>query len=125
MQVVEVAGKEPRPLPPIFSASYREARASALRMAMGGSKRLLRRTPTEGTDMNSYIEGLEESRVIQSTEYNLVALLQPRIFIDGNTWCVLYGENLQDGVAGFGETPYRAVLGFSAAWHQPAKKEPT
>lgn len=75
--------------------------------------------------MNSYIEGIEVGRTIQSAEYNLVALLKPRIFIDGNMWCVLHGENLQDGIAGFGETPYRAVLDFSAAWHQPAKKEPT
>ena len=29
-------------------------------------------------------------------------LFRPRIFIDGNHWCALYGEDLQNGVAGFG-----------------------
>jgi len=27
-------------------------------------------------------------------------LLPTAISVDGNQWCVLYGENLQDGVAG-------------------------
>jgi len=43
-------------------------------------------------------------------------LLKPRIFIDGNQWCALYGENLQDGVAGFGETPELAAKSFDLSW---------
>ena len=43
-------------------------------------------------------------------------LLRPRIFIDGNQWCALYGENLQDGVAGFGDTPALASVQFDLAW---------
>ena len=27
-------------------------------------------------------------------------LYKPKIFIDGDQWCCLYGENIQDGVAG-------------------------
>ena len=38
------------------------------------------------------------------------------IFIDGNQWCVLYGENLQDGVAGFGDSPELAAWNFDRAW---------
>lgn len=56
---------------------------------------------------------------VQSEEYNLIALLKPRISIDGNQWCVLFGENLQDGVCGFGDTPYKAVLDFNKAWNEP------
>lgn len=67
---------------------------------------------------NNYIEGLEEARVVQIAEYNLVALLRPSISIDGNQWCVLYGENLQDGVAGFGDTAFEAVLAFNKEWHR-------
>lgn len=72
--------------------------------------------------MNMNDEFLHQSRMnaaIQAEEYNLVALLRPRIFIDGNQWCVLHGENLQDGVAGFGDTPYLAVLAFGREWHKP------
>lgn len=31
---------------------------------------------------------------------------------DGNMWCVLYGENLQEGVSGFGKTLAEAILDF-------------
>ena len=31
---------------------------------------------------------------------------------DGNQFCYLYGANLQEGVAGFGDTPELAMLDF-------------
>ena len=43
-------------------------------------------------------------------------LLKPRMFPDGNQWCALYGENLQDGVAGFGDTPAKAASDFNVQW---------
>ena len=61
---------------------------------------------------------------VEYQEFNLVALLKPRIFIDGSMWCVLYGENLQDGVAGFGETPELAVFEFNKAWRTPLPAPP-
>jgi hypothetical protein len=42
--------------------------------------------------------------------------LRPRMFPDGNAWCALYGENVQDGVIGFGETPAKAAESFDLAW---------
>ncbi len=48
--------------------------------------------------------------------------LRPRLFIDGNQWCALYGENLQDGVAGFGNSPHEAMLDFDKEWHQALAK---
>jgi len=45
-------------------------------------------------------------------------LYRPRLFIDGNEWCALYGENLQDGVAGFGRSPAEACDAFDRAWRQ-------
>lgn len=42
--------------------------------------------------------------------------LRPKMFIDGDQWCALYGENLQDGVAGFGSTPAKAEADFNRAW---------
>lgn len=44
------------------------------------------------------------------------AIYRPALTIDGNQWCALYGENLQDGVAGFGDTPAAAMLAFDHAW---------
>lgn len=43
-------------------------------------------------------------------------LFRPRIFIDGNQWCALYGDNIQDGVAGFGDSPDEAMAEFDKAW---------
>lgn len=43
-------------------------------------------------------------------------MLEPRIFIDGNKWCALYGDNIQDGVAGFGDSPEAAYRDFDRAW---------
>ena len=44
-------------------------------------------------------------------------LLRPALSIDGNQWCALYGENLQDGVAGFGDSPELACQAFDKAWN--------
>ena len=43
-------------------------------------------------------------------------LLKPTLSADGNMWCFLYGDNLQDGVAGFGETPAKAAVQFDIEW---------
>lgn len=43
-------------------------------------------------------------------------LMRPVIFPDGNQWCALYGEDLQQGVAGFGDTPAAAAMDFDANW---------
>lgn len=45
--------------------------------------------------------------------------LRPRLFIDGAKWCALYGDDLQDGVAGFGASPELAMLDFDRAFRQP------
>lgn len=67
-------------------------------------------------DTNTLIEQSRLNAAIEAEEYNILALLKPRIFIDGNKWCVLYGENLQDGIAGFGESPILAIYDFNNAW---------
>ena len=38
---------------------------------------------------------------------------------DGDKWCVLYGDDLQCGIAGFGDTPEKAVIAFDIAWSKP------
>jgi hypothetical protein len=43
-------------------------------------------------------------------------LYRPRLSIDGDQWRALYGENLQDGVAGFGGSPGEAYAAFDKAW---------
>lgn len=41
---------------------------------------------------------------------------RPRVFIDGDRWCALYGEDLQEGCAGFGDSINAAMRDFDANW---------
>ena len=69
-------------------------------------------------DYETLISQSKHNAAIEAEEMNLVALLRPRVFIDGNQWCVLYGENIMDGVAGFGDSPILAVYDFNKAWRK-------
>jgi hypothetical protein len=42
--------------------------------------------------------------------------LRPKIMQDGNQWCALYGDNLQEGISGFGDTPEEAYADFDREW---------
>lgn len=46
-------------------------------------------------------------------------LMRPKLFLDGDQWCCLYGENIQDGLAGFGPTPAKAAWAFDEAFYGP------
>jgi hypothetical protein len=43
-------------------------------------------------------------------------LYKPKLSLDGNMWCALLGDNIQEGVCGFGETPEKAMAEFDKAW---------
>lgn len=54
--------------------------------------------------------------------------MRPRLFLDGNMYCALYGDNLHDGCAGFGETADLAMQDFDRSWYgqkAPQRREPT
>jgi hypothetical protein len=51
-------------------------------------------------------------------DYKLFSMLKPLLIKDGNQWCCLYGENLQVGIAGFGDTPYKAIIDWNCAWER-------
>jgi len=43
-------------------------------------------------------------------------LFGARVFLDGDQWCALRGDNIQEGVCGFGKTPALAMIAFDLAW---------
>ena len=45
-------------------------------------------------------------------------LFRPKLSKDGNQWCALLGNNLQEGCAGFGDTPADAMWRFDTAWYK-------
>ena len=53
------------------------------------------------------------------SEFNLFSMLKPVLKKDGNQWCVIYGENLQEGLVGFGNSPHEAILNFNRQWYEP------
>ena len=55
-------------------------------------------------------------------------LIRPHLTKDGNMWSALHGDNIQEGVCGFGETPALAMADFDKNWREekitnPAQKE--
>ena len=63
---------------------------------------------------------------IQSEAYQVSASLQrpsvlyrPALSMDGNRYCALYGENIQEGCAGFGPSPELAMMDFDRNWSKP------
>lgn len=53
------------------------------------------------------------TNLITEAEMKLFVLLKPSLKKDGDKWCVLYGDNLQEGISGHGDTPYLAILNFN------------
>ncbi len=62
----------------------------------------------------------QASQAIQNAAYSWErpsVLFRPVLSLDGNQWCALYGNNLHDGVAGFGDSPANAMYDFDEAWN--------
>jgi hypothetical protein len=50
--------------------------------------------------------------------YQMAAGLNAKLTRDGNAWCWLIGDNLQDGVAGFGASPRGALDDLWTNFHK-------
>lgn len=73
-------------------------------------------------EVSGYVQGVYEGALIEAAEVNLIAVLKPVLTIDGNQYCWRLGENLQDGVCGFGSSPYLAALDFNRAFYADLPK---
>ncbi len=60
---------------------------------------------------------LAEISALLEVTFKPSVLFKPRIFMDGDRWCALLGENVQTGVCGFGESPALACESFDIAWY--------
>jgi hypothetical protein len=50
-------------------------------------------------------------------EFTPVQKLGAKLSLDGDQYCWLLGENLQEGIAGFGNTPYEAMIAFNDVFY--------
>lgn len=68
-------------------------------------------------NLGHYVFMASEAIKESANEYLRPSVLyRPKLFIDGDQWCALYGDNLQEGVAGFGKTPAAAMQAFDHVW---------
>lgn len=52
------------------------------------------------------------------------AIFRPRLMLDGNAYCALYGEDLMNGCAGFGPTAEAAMADFDKNWREMKAPSP-
>lgn len=74
--------------------------------------------------MSEYAQRVDEGRIIETAEMNLVIIFGAKLSIDGDQWCWLYGEDLQNGIAGFGKSPYLAALDFNVNFRKELPRRP-
>lgn len=67
---------------------------------------------TQAQFANAAIEQMNTALALRAPH----VLMRPAVFPDGSAWCALYGEDLQQGVAGFGDTPEAACFDFDKNW---------
>lgn len=48
---------------------------------------------------------------------------RPKLSIEGTGWLALYGDDLQGGVAGSGNSPEAAMLDFDRQWYKPLSQK--
>ena len=69
-----------------------------------------------GFAANRWREAADEAMATAQEGQRPCILFKPRLFRDGDQWLALFGDNLQEGVAGFGDTPDAAMRAFDEAW---------
>lgn len=65
--------------------------------------------------------GPQLGEAIQTVQYEWCrpsVLFRPKISLDGNMYCALLGDNLQEGVCAFGSSPDEAMRAFDAEWRK-------
>lgn len=63
--------------------------------------------------------GIETDTAIRRSMWVVILGLKPTV--DGEQFCFLWGENIQDGVCGFGATPIAAAEDFDSAMYRTTK----
>ena len=66
-------------------------------------------TPSE---LSSVLDGAYSPWRSSLEIWPCIHALGAKLSKDGNQWCFLWGDNIQDGVAGFGDTIRDAALDF-------------
>lgn len=75
----------------------------------------------QGFDISWTVEAIKQEFISALHEYAAPhAILRAKVYKDGDMWCCLYGDNIMEGVVGFGATPRAAAVEFDKAWRGQA-----
>lgn len=97
-----------------YQAIYDAVRS---RISGGNIGEAVRDAAARGLDASHTIAILRQEFSLAAYEMQRPsAIYRPSLAPDGSKWCALYGANLMEGVAGFGDTPAEAMAAFDAAW---------
>lgn len=81
----------------------------------------------ENSNLNSFqqegLYGVLVSAAQAEEQFKMFSMLKPKLFQDGNQWCCLYGENIIEGIVGFGESPVKAISQWNNEWYNQLPKE--
>ena len=66
--------------------------------------------------LNAQFNAALAAQQVEEQRMRPFMLLRPTMSLNGHIWCALYGDDLQSGVAGFGDTPEKAALDFDREW---------
>lgn len=68
-------------------------------------------------NVSHYADMARQAIVQAAAEFERPSVLfRPKLSADGTMWCALLGDDLQSGIAGFGETPAKAMYAFDQAF---------
>ena len=64
-----------------------------------------------------------EARIMDAVaEYDRPSTVyKPKLMVDGNQWMALFGDNIQEGVCGWGNSPAEAYVDFDREWNDALK----
>ena len=97
-----------------YQAIYDAVRS---RISGGNIGEVVSEAAREAFDISWQKSHLQEAIYTVSNEMTRPSVVyRPTLSADGDMWCALLGDNLQEGVAGFGKTPAEAMTAFDAAF---------
>lgn len=80
---------------------------------------VIREAAMSAFDISCQIPVIAQEFIIAGQEMQRPSVLfKPRISQDGDQWMALLGDNLAEGVAGFGKTPDEAMRAFDQAFYK-------
>lgn len=98
----------------LYQATYDAVRS---KISGGNIGDAAERAMREAFDLGNFRDiAIQEVVAVSHEQQRPSVMFRPKMMADGTAWCALYGEDLQSGVCGFGDTPDEAMRAFDLAW---------